>query len=323
MQPQHIRQTFWDIEAASERLSTFWDVELVQTSPGALRLDFGLAALGSCAVYECSTNVDLVAVGSRSEKLVTISPITSDCAGSRFRGKEINPGQLLLMEPRGDVFQQLASGHRQVAVSIPVELFRRVAAAEFIPTDRLDAFIAWRTLILNGRKLHLLRRRISRILRRDFRGLGHPDADVLLTESVLEFLFDGETRDAKIISHQNRRRIVGEALDVIHARVHRPPSILELCERTGASRRGLFYAFDDLLGISPNAYIKKVRVGEARRMIIKNRDQRCIQRVARELGFVHEGQFSIDYSSAFGETPSQTRQRFIRLCDRVTGAIGR
>lgn len=44
------------------------------------------------------------------------------------------------MDPRGEVLQQLAAGHRQVAISMPVDLFRRVAAAEFISEDRLDAF---------------------------------------------------------------------------------------------------------------------------------------------------------------------------------------
>lgn len=313
MRPQLIRETFWDVEIASQRLSTFWDVQLLQTTPGALRLDFGVVAVGRCAVYECSTNVALVAAGARTEQFVTISPITSDCAASRFRGKEIKPEQLLLMEPRGEVMQQLASGHRQVAVSIPVDLFRRVAVAEFIPEDRLDALITWRTLILSDKKLHVLHHMISCILDGNYPGLERPDADVLLTESILELLFDDETRDGKILPHRNRRRITWEAIDLIQSRFHHPPSILELCEITGTSRRTLFYAFDDLLGLSPRAYINKVRLDAARRMIIKNRDKRCIQRIARELGFMHEGQFSIDYSSAFGETPSQTRQRFSRL----------
>ncbi len=318
MQPQPIRETFWDIEAASEHLSTFWDVQLLQKSPGVLRLDFGAVSIGRCLIYECSTNVDLVAAGVRAEQFVTISPITSDCVASRFRGKEIKPGQLLLMEPRGEVMQQLASGHRQVAVSIPVDLFRRVAAAEFIPEDRLDSFITWRTLILSERKLHLLHDMISGILGGNFPGSERPDADLLLTESISELLFDDETRDGKLLSRRNRRRITWEAVDLIRSRFHRPPTILELCEITGTSRRTLFYAFDDLLGLSPRAYINKVRLDAARRMIIRNRDKRCIQRIARELGFMHEGQFSIDYSSAFGETPSQTRRRFIRLRDRAT-----
>ncbi len=307
------RHTFWDIEAASARLSAIWDVELVQSGAGPLRLDFCRASWGGCAIYECSTNVELVATGARADQYVTISPITNDCAASRYRGKELQADQLLLLEPRGEVFQQLASGHRQVAVSIPVDLFRRVAAAEFLPEERVEDFLAWRNLVPNSKQLKRLRRLLGGILSGEVPPPLASDADVSLTEIILAVLFDDETRDAKAASHQARRRITGEALDLIHAFPQHSPSILELCEATGASRRTLFYAFNELLGLSPNAYIKKFRLGEARRAIIQNRQQRCVQRVARKLGFSHEGQFAIDYSSAFGESPSETRRRFLGL----------
>jgi len=93
-----------------------------------------------------------------------------------------------------------------------------------------------------------------------------------------------------------------------------PPArwpILEHCEATGVSPRTLFYAFNDLLDLSPHAYTKRVRLQAARRMIVDNCDRRCVQRVARELEFAHEGQFAIDYASVFGESPSKTRKRII------------
>jgi len=307
------RQTFWNIESVSERMSAFWNVELVQSRAGALRLDFRHASVGDCVVYECRTNVELVASGARSDQYVTISPITSECAASRYRGQEIKAGRLLMMEPLGEVFQQFAAGHRQVAVSIPVHLFRRVAAAEFIPADRLDDFLAWRSMVPNGRKYQRLCSYLSGILCGKGPPPERPDADVYLTETILNILFDEETRETHVVTHQNHRRIVGESLDLIHAHPHLAPSILDLCKTVGVSRRALFYAFGKLLGLSPSAYIKKFRLGEARRVIINNRAERCIQRVARELGFVHEGQFSIDYSLAFGESPSKTRHRFLGL----------
>jgi AraC family ethanolamine operon transcriptional activator len=307
------RETFWNIDSVSERLSAFWNVELVQSRAGALCLDFCHVSIGNCVVYECRTNVELVASGARSDQFVTISLITSDCAASRYRGQELKAGQLLLMEPRGEVFQQISAGHRQVAVSIPVHLFRKVAAAEFIAAERVDDFLAWRVMVPNARRYKRLQRHLSGILRGNGPPPERPDADVYLTEIVLGILFDEETRQTPVGLRQNQRRIVWESLDLIHAHPHRVPSILELCTTVGVSRRALFYAFAELLGLSPSAYIKKFRLSEARRLIINNRQERCIQRVARGLGFVHEGQFSIDYSSAFGESPSQTRQRFLGL----------
>jgi AraC family transcriptional regulator, ethanolamine operon transcriptional activator len=306
-----INRTFQDIEAASQQLSAFWDVELLQANQGTFRLDLSLAFLGQCTVYDVRTEVGLVAGGQRSDQFVTISPITTDCSSSRFRGREIMPDQLLIMEPRGDVFQQIASGHRQAAVSIPVNLFRRVAMAEFGAGDRVNDLIAWQTYVPDRRKFSRFCRTISAILRSDTASLAGADADVWLTEHVMGLLVDSERCHCDLPSAWRRRQIVRRALDVIHVRLSQPPTILELCEATGASRRTLFYAFNDLLDLSPRAYTKRVRLQAARRMIIDNRDQRCVQRVARKLGFAHEGQFSIDYASAFGESPSKTRQQLI------------
>ncbi len=307
-----IDRTFPDVDTASRHLSAFWDVELLQVNQGSFRIDLRLASVGSCAVYNVRTEVGLVAGGQRSDRYVTISPITNDCSSSRFRGKQIEPDQLLIMEPGGDVFQQLAPGHRQAAVSIPVELFRRVAMAEFPSADRENDLVAWQTLVPDCRKFTRFCRKIGAILQGHDTTLTRTDADVCLTEYVVGLLVDSKRHYHDLTSAWNRRQIVRRALDMIHSRLSQPPTILELCEATRTSRRTLFYAFNDLLDFSPRAYTKRVRLEAARRMISDNRDQRCVQRVARELGFVHEGQFSIDYASAFGESPSKTRNRLLR-----------
>ncbi len=313
-----IDRTFLDIETASRHLSTFWDVELLQVNRGTFRIDLRLAPVGRCAVYDVRTEAGLVAGGQRPERFVTVSPITTDCSSSRFRGKQIRPGQLLAMEPGGDVFQQLATGHRQAAVSIPVDLFRRVATAEFGMRDCGDDLMAWQTLDPGCRKFRrfcatisaILGRGNSAILGRGNATMARADPDVWLTEYVVGLLAGGDRQHHDLPSAWNRRQIVRRALDVIHGRLCQPPTILELCEASGASRRALFYAFNELLDLSPHAYTKRVRLQAARRMIIDRCDQRCVQRVAREFGFAHEGQFSIDYASVFGESPSKTRQRF-------------
>jgi len=306
-----ITRTFHDIGTASQTLSAFWDVELLQASRGVFRLDLRLASVGRCLVYDARTEVGLVAAGQRSDRFVTISPITPGCSASRFRGKQLEPNQLLIMDPAGDVFQQFASGHRQAAVSIPADLFRRVAMAEFAVDDRVNDLIAWRTLAMHSAKFGRFCRAITAILRGDHTPSSTADADVWLAEYVMGLLTIGERRHCDLPAAWNRRQIVRRALDLIHDRLRQPPTILELCEATGASRRSLFYAFNDLLDLSPHAYTKRVRLQAARRMIIADCDQRCVQRVARELGFVHEGQFAIDYASVFGESPSKTRQQIL------------
>ena len=184
--------------------------------------------------------------------------------------------------------------------------------AEFPSADRENDLVAWQTLVPDCRKFTRFCRKIGAILQGHDTTLTRTDADVCLTEYVVGLLVDSKRHYHDLTSAWNRRQIVRRALDMIHSRLSQPPTILELCEATRTSRRTLFYAFNDLLDFSPRAYTKRVRLEAARRMISDNRDQRCVQRVARELGFVHEGQFSIDYASAFGESPSKTRNRLLR-----------
>jgi AraC family ethanolamine operon transcriptional activator len=53
----------------------------------------------------------------------------------------------------------------------------------------------------------------------------------------------------------------------MRADLSKPPSVLELCEAVGTSRRTLFYAFQKLYGVSPSAFLKSLRLHEARRAI--------------------------------------------------------
>lgn len=120
---------------------------------------------------------------------------------------------------------------------------------------------------------------------------------------------DRSQASSEPLKHLNRRVIVRKSEEFIRARLCDPPSILELCEFTGAGRRALFYGFDELLGMSHNAYLKAARLEEARRRILASDQQHCVQLVASNLNFIHLGQFSIDYAKHFGESPSHTCKR--------------
>lgn len=104
-----------------------------------------------------------------------------------------------------------------------------------------------------------------------------------------------------------RRRMVDRACELMLSRSDEPLSILEICNRIGASSRKLSYCFQDVLGVSPARYLRAVRLNNARRDL-KNPSGPDIgvQDVAARWGFWHLGQFSLDYKSQFGELPSVT-----------------
>jgi AraC family ethanolamine operon transcriptional activator len=86
-------------------------------------------------------------------------------------------------------------------------------------------------------------------------------------------------------------------------------SVPELCTIFHVSRRTLQYAFDRVLGIGPNAYLKILRLNGVRRDLCRREMRISVQQAASHWGFWHLSQFAKDYRTLFGELPSATVKR--------------
>jgi AraC-like DNA-binding protein len=84
-------------------------------------------------------------------------------------------------------------------------------------------------------------------------------------------------------------------------------SITDLCNNAGTSERTLQYAFREIMGMSPLAYLKRLRLHRARRDFYHAKDpQVSVTEIAMRWGFWHLGEFSRDYKACFGELPSDS-----------------
>jgi AraC family ethanolamine operon transcriptional activator len=114
---------------------------------------------------------------------------------------------------------------------------------------------------------------------------------------------------------QNTRREVQHSLIVRNVRqflldhANRVISVPELCRGFNISRRTLQYAFEEVLGISPNAYLRILRLNGARRDLSRRDTATSVQQVAADWGFWHLSQFAKDYRTLFQELPSATLKR--------------
>lgn len=86
-------------------------------------------------------------------------------------------------------------------------------------------------------------------------------------------------------------------------------SVPELCTGFQVSRRTLQYAFDRVLGIGPNAYLKILRLNGVRRDLLRRDTRISVQQAASDWGFWHYSQFAKDYRTLFDELPSATAKR--------------
>jgi AraC-like DNA-binding protein len=94
--------------------------------------------------------------------------------------------------------------------------------------------------------------------------------------------------------------------EYIEANWRTPLDIETLSAVTGGSTRSIFKAFKEARGVSPMAFVKRVRLENARRELQQPDESVSVVDVASRCGFFNPGHFARDYRLAFGELPSET-----------------
>ncbi len=105
-------------------------------------------------------------------------------------------------------------------------------------------------------------------------------------------------------------RQLKRARDYIHAHAREPLGLEALARYAGCSYRSLQAHFARELGLSPMAYLKRVRL-EGLRGDLLAADPRVVSvaQLAKQWGFVHMGRLAKSYTEAFGRLPSETLNR--------------
>jgi AraC-like DNA-binding protein len=98
----------------------------------------------------------------------------------------------------------------------------------------------------------------------------------------------------------------------IDAHLDKPITVGRLCQVAGVGERALQKAFESRRGMSPMRFVAERRLAAARRLLTAADPTHDVTRVAMGLGFGHTGRFAVLYRQAFGESPSQSRQRATR-----------
>ncbi|WP_067473721.1 AraC family transcriptional regulator [Nocardia amamiensis] len=106
-------------------------------------------------------------------------------------------------------------------------------------------------------------------------------------------------------------RYVKEVLERIQAHPDLPLTVERLAADSGVSVRALQRGFHDVVGCSPMAYLREVRLNRAREALAAADPTSgvSVTDVALNWGFMHLGRFSVEYRRRFGESPSQTLRR--------------
>ena len=105
-------------------------------------------------------------------------------------------------------------------------------------------------------------------------------------------------------------RIVKIAEDYSMAHTGEHLYVTDLCETVGVSERSLEYAFKSVMGLTPTAYLTRVRLHRVRKALqTATRATTTVSAEALNGGFWHFGEFSRAYRDCFDELPSTTLRR--------------
>jgi len=112
-------------------------------------------------------------------------------------------------------------------------------------------------------------------------------------------------------SRQAQSRIVQRAEDYALAHAGEPIYVTDLCRAAAVSERALEVAFKANLGLTPMAYLVRLRLHRARSALqaARRTGGATVSAIALDWGFWHFGEFSRAYKACFGEAPSQTLHR--------------
>jgi AraC family transcriptional regulator, ethanolamine operon transcriptional activator len=103
-----------------------------------------------------------------------------------------------------------------------------------------------------------------------------------------------------------RLRMVRRAIDFMRAHLQDDIGIPEICAAAYASRRTLQYGFEEFMHTTPQAYLRALRLNEARRQLKQHGHHQAITDLAGAMGFSSASHFTRHYKLMFDELPSQT-----------------
>jgi AraC family transcriptional regulator, ethanolamine operon transcriptional activator len=243
--------------------------------------------------------------------------------GPRTRGTvnglPVRPGMVLAAEPGVEVGFVSEAGWQSVAYLLSARELGAHLAARRLETGfrRPRGVEVLRVAPEQGRRLFAWGKRLSEFAARqparfDAGRQERSAARAELFETLLATVAVAGDHEPGPGDRSRRAQslLVKRAEDFALANGGEPVQVGDLCRAAGVSERTLEYAFKEILGTTPTAYLIRLRLHRVRRSLLAaKRGTITVSAAALDAGFWHFGDFSRAYRGCFGELPSETLRR--------------
>lgn len=300
-----------------------WDQQYEQVSAGRFQGRLEELWLGPVQVFRESTGRAVLQRGAPAPHTLTLAtPAGSGPNEGWFCGRHIGAGQTFGLVAQGEF--ELATRGAFDIVAISVHRDQLCAHAQAQGHQRaaapLPGQLAHNQVLGGGPQADAPLRQLLLAALEAARGtpqlLAQPAARRAMTDALCDALLGriglsrplaGGVPDAGVpaLTAATRQRVVREARRYMQAHADAPITVPDLCAAIHVSRRALQYSFQDVLQMSPVAYLRALRLNGVRRALRQGGDEPVADRAAR-WGFWHQSRFAADYRQLFGELPSET-----------------
>jgi AraC family ethanolamine operon transcriptional activator len=293
-------------------------LDAVQLQSAPLRARRVVVRLDSATVVFHSTNLRIRTRTTIAEGLhgyVAFGPRTK----GTVNGLPLDPGLMLAVEAGTEAAFVAEAGYESLAFLLPERHIREHLSARqreagpvvpraierlHVDAEHVRALFGW------GKRLIGVAARRPELF--DAGAKARSAADAELLEELLATLGGAESfepsRDER--TRCEHRLIVKQAEDHLIAHIDDHVSLSDLCRVTGVSERALQNAFKEAMGLTPLAYLTRVRLHRVREALLTGtQGTTTVTTEALRWGFWHFGDFSRTYRACFGELPSETLRR--------------
>lgn len=102
---------------------------------------------------------------------------------------------------------------------------------------------------------------------------------------------------------------INKCLDFMANNFCAPIQLKDLVKVSGLSRRGFGKAFRRCLGANPGAFLRSIRIGYAKRLLIEH--DLLLKQVAKKCGYRSENTFCVAFQRTVGVPPKKFQRQYL------------
>jgi AraC-like DNA-binding protein len=291
--------------------------EAVQLESRPLRVRRVIVQLGDSMVLFQSTNLPVRTRTKLQDGFVAYVTFGPRAAGS-LNGLPISSDRLLASMPGIEVEFVVAAGYESVSFFLsPDDIRAHLRGRQWDDEFRFPHGVELLTPPADAtHDLYRWGRRLTDMAARQPEVFDMPQtqsaAQIELLENLLATLRSAVQVESPPhdLTRQAHSRVVQIAEDYALSHTAERLHVTDLCEAAGVSERTLQYAFKELMGMTPVAYLTRLRLHRVRQTLrLATLASTTVTKAALQWGFWHFGDFSRAYKDCFGELPSDTLRR--------------